>query len=116
MRNKKYLFVGERRSDRAIQMNVTWVDKRLAAAHLSKAVENIGIDWNECAFLNVFEDDLNEIKSFEGIVVAMGRKVEKELKKHQIRHEFIYHPATRGEIRNIEKYKAHVKEQIGHIV
>ena len=113
---KKYLFVGEKRSDRAIQMNVTWVDKRLAAAHLSKAVENIGIDWNECAFLNVFEDEINDIKSFEGIVVAMGRKVEKELKKHQIDHLFIYHPATRGSVRNIERYKNHVKERIGHIV
>jgi hypothetical protein len=36
---KKYLFVGERRSPTAIRMNVTWVDKRLCAGHLSKAVE-----------------------------------------------------------------------------
>jgi hypothetical protein len=112
---KKYLFVGEKRSELAKKMNVTWVDKRLAAAHLSKATEFIGIDWNECAFLNVFEDDINDIKSFKGIIVAMGRKVEKELKKHQIEHEFIYHPATRGAVRNIEKYKNHVKERIGHI-
>ena len=113
---KKYLFVGEKRSDRAIQMNVTWVDRRLAAAHLSKAVENIGISWDECAFINVFEDKIEDILSFNGIVVAMGRKVERELKKHQIQHEFIYHPATRGAVRNIEKYKSHVKERIGHIV
>ncbi len=113
---KKYLFVGERRSELAKKMNVTWVDKRLAAAHLSKAVENLGINWNECAFLNVFEDDIDQIKSFKGIIVAMGRKVEKELKKHQIEHEFIYHPATRGSVRNIERYKNHVKERIGHIV
>jgi hypothetical protein len=113
---KKYLFVGERRSNTAIRMNVTWVDKRLAAAHLSKAVEGIGIDWNECAFKNVFEDEINDIKSFSGVIIAMGRKVEKELKKHGICHEFIYHPATRGAIRNIEKYKQHVKEKIGHLV
>jgi len=49
------------------------------------------------------------------VVIAMGRKVERELKKHQIQHEFIYHPATRGAVRNIEKYKNHVKERIGHI-
>lgn len=36
---KKYLFVGEERSETAKRMNVTWVDKRLTAAHLSKAVE-----------------------------------------------------------------------------
>jgi hypothetical protein len=113
---KKYLFVGERRSNLAIKMNVTWVDKRLAAAHLSKAVENLGIDWDECAFLNVFEDKIEDIMSFKGVVIGMGRKVEKELKKHQIQHEFIYHPATRGAVRNIEKYKNHVKERIGHIV
>jgi len=113
---KKYLFVGERRSETAIRMNVIWVDKRLAASHLSKALENLGIDWNECAFKNVYEDNIEDIISFNGIVIAMGRKVEKELKKHQIKHEFIYHPATRGAIRNIEKYKLHVKEKIGHIL
>lgn len=113
---KKYLFVGERRSNTAIRMNVTWVDKRLCASHLSKAVENIGINWDECAFLNVFENDIQEIRKFKGIVVAMGRKVERELKKIGVKHEFIYHPATRGEVRNIEKYKNHVKERIGHIV
>jgi len=113
---KKYLFVGEKRSDTAIRMNVTWVSKRLCAGHLSKAVEALGISWDECAFLNVFEDDINDIKSFNGVVIGMGRKVERELKKHQIRHEFIYHPATRGTVRNIERYKSHVKERIGHIV
>jgi len=113
---KKYLFVGEKRSDLAKKMNVTWVDKRLAAAHLSKAVEEIGIDWNECAFLNVFEDKIEDIISFNGIIIAMGRKVEKELKKDHIEHQFIYHPATRGSVRNIERYKNHVKERIGHII
>jgi hypothetical protein len=113
---KKYLFVGEERSETAKRMNVTWVDKRLCAGHLSKAVENLGIDWDECAFKNVFEDKIEDIKSFNGIIVAMGRKVERELKKHQICHEFIYHPATRGAVRNIEKYKNHVKERIGHLV
>jgi hypothetical protein len=113
---KKYLFVGEERSETAKRMNVTWVDKRLAAAHLSKAVEFIGIDWDECAFKNVFEDKIEDIMSFKGVIIAMGRKVERELKKHQIKHEFIYHPATRGTVRIIENYKNHVKERIGHIV
>ena len=113
---KKYLFVGEKRSETAKKMNVTWVNKRLCAGHLSKAVESLGIDWNECEFLNVFEDDICDIKSFKGVVIAMGRKVERELKRHQIEHEFIYHPATRGSVRIIENYKQHVREQIGHIV
>lgn len=113
---KKYLFVGEKRSPRAVQMNVTWVDKRLCAGHLSKALENLGINWDECAFLNVFEDDIQDIRTFEGVVIAMGRKVEKQLKKAEIEHEFIYHPATRGTVRIIENYKQHVRERIGHLV
>ena len=113
---KKYLFVGERRSELAIKMGVTWVDKRLAAAQLVRAVEPIGIKWSECEFCNVFEDDIKVIKDFKGIVIGMGRKVEKELKKNKIPHEFIYHPATRGKIRKIENYQLHVKQQIKHIV
>ena len=69
---KKYLFVGERRSDTAIRMNVTWVDKRLAAAHLSKAVEALGINWDDCAFNNVFEDNIEDILSFKGCCYSNG--------------------------------------------
>ena len=112
---EKYLFVGEERSPTAIKMGVTWRDKRLAAAHLSKAVEALDVEWNDCAFLNVYEDDIEDIRSFRGPVIAMGRKVEKELKNRQIEHFYIHHPAARGKIRIIENYKAHVKEQIGHV-
>ena len=62
------LFVGEKRSERAIKMGVTWKDKRLAAAHLSKATDALGLDWNKLAFKNVYEDDIEDIKSFNGIV------------------------------------------------
>lgn len=108
--------MGEERSQRAIQMGVTWRDKRLGAAHLSKALDHIGLKWNECVFKNVFEDDIEDIKSFGGNIIAMGRKVEKELKKHQIPHYFIIHPAARGKIRIIENYKAHVKEQLENLI
>ena len=113
---KKILFVGEERSPTAIRMGVTWKDKRLCAGHLSKATDELGINWDKLTFLNVFEDDIQDIKSFKGIVIAMGRKVEKELKKHQIKHEFIYHPATRGAVRKTENYIAHVREQLQHIM
>ena len=114
--NKNFLFVGEERSPTAIKMGVTWKDRRLAAAHLSKATDALGIDWDSICFKNVFEDDIQDIKSFDGIVVAMGRKVEKELKKHGIAHEYIHHPAARGKIRIIENYKAHVREQLEEIL
>ena len=109
---KNFLFVGEERSPTAIERGWTWKDRRLAAAHLSKATDALGIPWDECMFLNVFEDDIKHIRAFDGIIVAMGRKVERELKKHQIPHEYIHHPAARGKIRIIENYKAHVKEQL----
>ncbi|MDX1284729.1 MAG: hypothetical protein R3182_06950 [Draconibacterium sp.] len=112
----KLLFVGEERSPTAIEKGWTWKDRRLAAAHLSKATDALGIDWNSLAFLNVFEDNIEDIKSFNGVVVAMGRKVERELKKHQIPHYFIMHPAARGKIRIIENYKEHVREQLEHLV
>jgi len=113
---KNFLFVGEERSNRAIEMGVTWKDRRLAAAHLSKATDALGLDWNSLYFRNVYEDDIEDIRSFDGIVVAMGRKVEKELKKHQIPHEYIHHPAARGKIRIIENYVAHVHEQLSEVV
>ena len=87
---KNFLFVGEERSPTAIKMGVTWKDRRLAAAHLSKATDALGIDWDSICFKNVFEDDIQDIKSFDGIVVAMGRKVEKELKKHRAHDKKIF--------------------------
>lgn len=112
---KKFLFVGEERSPTAIKMNVTWKDRRLAAAHLSKAIEALGYDYNNLNFKNVYEDKIEDIKSFNGIVVAMGRKVERELKKHNIDHHYIHHPAARGKIRIVDNYIGHVREQIGHL-
>lgn len=113
---KNFLFVGEERSPTAIRMGVTWKDKRLCAGHLSKATDALGIDWDNLNFKNVFEDDIQDIKSFNGIVVAMGRKVEKELKKYKIKHEYIHHPAARGKIRIVENYKAHVREQLQYLL
>lgn len=52
----------------------------------------------------------------DGIIVAMGGKVEKELKKHQISHLYIHHPTARGKIRIIENYKEHVKEQLNPVL
>jgi len=113
---RRFLFVGEERSNRAIEMGVTWKDKRLAAAHLSKAVEALGIDWDKCTFMNVYEDDIEKIRAFKGVTVAMGRKVERELKKQNINHLYIHHPAARGKIRIIENYKQHVKEQLKSVI
>lgn len=112
----KYLFVGEERSETAKRMNVTWRDKRLCAGHLFKALESIGISQEDCEFKNVFEDNIDEIIGFNGTIIGMGRKVERKLIQLGIKHEFIFHPATRGTVRKIENYKEHVKTRIQHIV
>ena len=111
---KQYLFIGEERSERAKQMGVTWKDGRLSASHLFKALEHTGISLEQCAFMNVFEDDINKIALFDGVRVAMGRKVQRELDKHQIAHISIIHPAARGKIRIIDNYINHVKERLSH--
>jgi hypothetical protein len=122
----KILFVGEKRSPKARQMGVTWKDGRLSGKHLMTAIERANLDITKCDFKNVFReilaDDIvnktavREIKRFDGIVVAMGRKVERVLKNNGIDHEFIYHPATRGEVRNVEKYCRHFQENLNHIL
>jgi len=123
---KKILFVGEKRSPRARKLGLTWKDGGLCAKHLFTAMERSNLDMGKCKFKNVFreilaEDIVNktavrEIKKFDGIVVAMGRKVERVLKNNGIDHSFIYHPATRGEVRNIEKYCTHFKENLKNII
>ena len=113
---KKFLFVGEERSPTAIRMGVTWKDRRLAAGHLSKATDALGLDWDGLTFMNVYEDDIEKIRAFKGVTVAMGRKVERELKKNGIEHTYIHHPAARGKIRIIENYKQHVKEQLKSVI
>ena len=62
------------------------------------------------------KSNVREIKRFDGVVVAMGRKVERVLKNNDIEHSFIYHPATRGEVRNIDKYCNHFKNNLNHLL
>ena len=94
----------------------------IAAKHLFTAIDHANLEVTNCEFKNVFREILEynkvnktavrEIKKYDGIVVAMGRKVEKVLKDNNIEHKFIYHPATRGEYRNINKYCEHFKKQM----
>ena len=122
----KILFVGEKRSPLARKMGVTWKDGRLAAKHLFTAIERTNLEVQNCHFKNVFREILadnivnktavQEIKKFDGIVVAMGSKVERVLKNEGIDHSFIYHPATRGTHRNIDKYCEHFKNNLNHLI
>lgn len=122
----KILFVGEKRSPLARKMGVTWKDGRLSGKHLITAIKRANLEVSNCHFKNVFREilandivnktALREIKRFDGVVVAMGRKVERVLKNASIEHEFIYHPATRGEVRNIDKYCEHFRNNLNNII
>src|SRR4051812_32569471 len=98
-----FLFIGEKRSKRAVQMGVTWSDKKLAGKQLYDALTTIGINYDECSFINIFErGNISKIKEHSGLRIAMGMKVKKEMEKRGIEHIFIFHPAARGKIRKKE--------------
>lgn len=116
---KRYVFVGEERSQRAITMNVTWKDGKLAAKQLFDALKANNIDPANQAFDNWFEgeDSALRIKVFQAygyIVVAMGEKVSMAMAKAGISHLRIVHPAARGKIRKKEIYAKHIKETLAH--
>lgn len=109
----KYLFVGERRSDRAKRLGVTLRDGRLAAKQLFDALKYCDIDPSLHDYCNWFEGGKGKVRNYrEGTVVALGNKVARALRKEGIEHIFIFHPAARGKIRKKELYCAHVKEKL----
>ena len=108
---KDILFVGEEKSDLARSMGVSWKDGRLAAKQLFDALKRLGIDPQRQKYTNWFADgDQTLVRHHNGTVVAMGRKVERALKKEGIDHVFIYHPATRGIHRRKDVYTEHVRQ------
>jgi hypothetical protein len=119
----QFIFVGENRSPRAIQLGVTWYDGRLAAKTLYDGLHAIGLDPKGQTFVNLWTDrgelDRQVLKFLtEGLeftswrVVGMGRKVCQELTRHYILHLEIIHPAARGKIRKTALYQAHLKEKL----
>ena len=116
----RILFVGERRSPRAIQMGVTWKDRRLAGKQLFDAFDTLGIDPSKFEFTNVFETedffDHLEIATEENIpIIGMGQKVQRVLSNMDIEHIPMIHPAARGSIRKKERYAEHVNEVLAQI-
>lgn len=115
---KQYLFIGEKRSDLAIMRGYRWEDGRLAGKQLFDALKHCNIDTTlQCTFLNWFEwdDSLKRVKFYamrDYIIVGMGQKVQKELKKNNIKFIPLVHPAARGKIRAKDVYLQHVKEAL----
>lgn len=119
------LFVGERPSQRALSLGVTWKDGALCAKQLFNALRSLGLEPTKMVFDNVFEPVGSgpEIVNYKAIrrirakakqrkVVAMGKKAAKVLTKYKISHIMIIHPAARGKIRKTELYAQHVKEKL----
>ena len=108
----KFLFVGERPSDKAKAMNVKWENGNLAAKQLFDALKYCNINPEEQQFINIYFDDRDEvnpvalklIKKSKLPTVAMGNKVKKIIKCD---YE-ITHPAARGKIRKKQLYCKHV--------
>lgn len=129
--------MGEKRSNLAIKMNVTWKDGRLAAKQLFDALDACGIPRKKCSFLNWWPEFDRRTKTWseqtpratirnidnrnkEGgwgsgdiiQIVALGNKVQKELSKEGIDFIPVIHPAARGTIRKKENYAEHIRQQL----
>lgn len=117
----RFLFVGERRSPRAISMGVRWEDGHLAARTLHAALSVAGVALSDCRFINLFDDstgalDQQNVAAIHSAlaagmqVIALGRLVQNSLRQLGIPHVEMVHPAARGAIRARERYQAHVAD------
>jgi hypothetical protein len=107
------LFVGEKRSAKAIELGLRWEHGGLAAKPLFEALCACDIDPAKCVFTNIFErGGRKKAQTHHGLVVAMGQKAAKELSRMQVEHISIVHPAARGKIRKRARYVAHVKSAL----
>ena len=113
-----YIFVGERRSPKAISMSVTWEDGRLCAYTLFSALSAAGVNPDEQVFINAYTDEgevnheaLADIARWQRqgqIIIAMGEKAQRALKRAGVPYTPLIHPAARGAIRSKDRYRRHV--------
>ncbi|CAA9545619.1 MAG: hypothetical protein AVDCRST_MAG88-377 [uncultured Thermomicrobiales bacterium] len=131
------VFVGERRSRRAVRLGVTWVDGRLVARTLHEALAACGLDPRRQTFVNLFLDPsiagdaptaapLVVDRAMEAQLAAcaalgarlsgLGRLAQRALAGGGLPHLALVHPAARGAIRGREVYHAHVAERLRQVV
>ena len=110
------LFIGERRSNRAKQLGVTWEMGGLAAKQLHDALRANGINPTDCRYTNWFEDDESVVINHVGPRIAMGIKVQKALMKRDIDFTPMIHPAARGRIRRKDRYMEHVRDVLTQVL
>lgn len=124
--NLRYVFVGEKRSRRAIELGVHWTDGRLCAKTLHEALRALGLDPRHQRFLNLYQDRegwavnpaaLAELRSLAEtgiVIVGLGRRVQAALRRTGLPHRSLVHPAARGFIRGRAVYQARVAAVLGH--
>ncbi|MBI4496628.1 MAG: hypothetical protein HY689_01855 [Chloroflexi bacterium] len=122
---RRYVFVGDRRSRRAIALGVQWEDGRLAARTLYDALRVLGLDPMQQIYLNVHRDGepltvdevaLERIRALVAageIIVGLGQAVHRTLVREGIGHLQMIHPAARGAIRARRAYQNHVAAALG---
>lgn len=126
IRDGAFLFVGERPSPRAAAQSWTWDDGRLCARTLLDALDAVGIDRQAYTFVNLWStpgfgplDDaphlapVIEAYARGTTIVALGRLVQRALRRAGVPHRHLIHPAARGAIRRRAAYHAHVRAVLG---
>jgi hypothetical protein len=121
----RFVFVGERRSQWAVQLGVRWEDGRLAARTLHEALRAIGLDPHQQRYLNLYPDEgqrvvdpktLARVRAMAHagfVIVGMGRLVQRALARGGVPHLPLIHPAARGAIRARASYHAHAATVLG---
>jgi hypothetical protein len=119
------VFVGERRSPRAIKLGVKWEDGRLSGKTLFDALRAAGIEPTAHLYLNLFREEpgrridraaLRRVRALarQGLlVVGLGCKVQRALDHAGVAHRPLTHPAARGAVRRRAVYQAHVAAVLG---
>ena len=120
---RELVFVGERRSRRARQLNASWSSGGLAASTLHAALRACGIEPSAVLFVNLFQEgdgalvvdpavlaDVRALALEGATIVALGRAVQRRLTRSCIPFLPLTHPAARGRIRTRAIYQARVAD------
>ena len=126
--NRRLVFVGERRSRKARERNASWTNGGLAAHTLHAALRACSTDPNTVLFLNLFQEGdgarvvdaatLEQLRTLaleSATVIALGRVVQRTLRRYAISFVPLTHPAARGRIRTRAVYQAHVAEVLAQV-
>ncbi len=124
-RHAQYVFVGEKRSRRAIALSASWTDGRLCAKTLHEALRAVGLDPRSQVYLNLYHDGdgwsvnpaaLARLRSLIGtgvVIVGLGRRVQTALRRAGLPHRSLTHPAARGAVRGRAVYRSRVARALG---